>query len=1368
MKLLKRITAFFLSFIMIISLLPPAQAADGEAVLKTLGHSETNVYTFTNTTTREVTLTVPFNFLKTDPNRKLDLFTGIVMTYDETKYKNVVLTPASEATVDGARVSVVVTFNNISDADGAEKSETEYFIKVVRAAQIPASFSGAITKNVINSSTYTISETDILSMYDQHEGELLSYITVSGSNLVAGTLKHNGVFYDLSKPDADKKVDAGDIGTFTFTAAQIGKVSYNINAFDSTDTLIGTAVVTFLVYQVPEINSPVTKVGYTGSSVSFTASDFTSKCELYAMPLESIVITPLATDSGTWYNGTLEITEATPIAAESIGNLRFVCEAVGTARFNWSASNEGGYSALNEESQITVEAPTIVLNSYSSSTTVAKGNVWTIAASNFGYSPSTAKLTFIKISAIPASADGYIYLSADLPKSDEYAYPAITKNTALKVGAVIPYSLAKNLRLSTKSTSTNNYISFKWTATADSGVVTSATWADDATYTVRFLEGGNVSYSTYANMPVKLSGSDFSSQFSSSSGYALSYVLITLPAKTSGTLYYEYDQIKKTGKAVTATTKYYPDLSPSLSSLTFVPATDYSGTVTITYKAYKADGTFLAGKLYIYVMSSSGGSVAYTTDKNSAVQVDAADFSKAFLKATGQTLSYVYFTLPETSHGKLYYDYVSETNYESTVSSSRKYYVYSEPYLSYVSFVPYKNYTGIGTVTYTAYDKSGNSYTGRMNITVVDSPAGIVQYSSKINDITNFTGGDFADEFISVTGSVLSYVQFTTPKAEFGALYYQYSTETSKGTKVTNSTKYYNGASPDISDLCFVPAKDYTGEVVINYTVYTASAVSYVGKLKIRVGEGNPNHISYKTELNTPIRLISSDFVTKFSTDSGGSTLSAVTFDLPSSSYGKLYYNYINSYTYDSAVTSGTTYNVNSFPFLSTVSFVPRTGYSGTFTIPYTAYDSSGKSLTGKISITVKGGEGTVEYKTVYSKSVTFASADFRQAFEESSGQTLSYVKFVPPSSSYGTLYYGYNSSSSYSSTVSSTTKYYAYSYPYISYVTFVPNSSFSGAVTIYYTAYTESGDEYGGNVVITVSSSYGGRVNYKTAMNTSISLDSDDFVSVFNDGTSSTLRYLRFTLPSSTVGTLYSGYSSSSSYSSKVTSGTYYYVSSSPLISNISFVPYTGYFGTVTIPYTAYNSNGDAFSGELVIEVVQPFNDISSGYSWSSSAVSYLYNKGIVQGSGNGNFNPGHNMSRGDFMLMVYRAFSFKSYSSDSFTDVAAGSYYYEAISAAKSLGIAKGENGKFYPEDNISRQDAMVIILRTLELVGKAPEKGTAANLEGFIDAGEVSDYAVTAVATLVKAGVIGGSDGYLSPQSMMSRAEMAVLLHRVLVRQ
>ena len=297
MRLLKRTTAFILSLIMIISLLPSAFALNGEAVLKTLGHSDTDIYTFTNITTRDVTLTVSYKIAQDNANI-VDLFNGLIMTYDETKYKNVVVTPADKAEVGGSKVSVTVTFNNLSDADGAEKSSTEYFIKVVSAPPIPAKFSGVINRNVLFpllvpnpiAALYTITEDEINDMYTQSDGVALEYIIISGSNLVAGTLSHDGNPYVLGT----QKIYENAIGTFTFNPEKVGKVSYNINAYDSSDNLIGTAVATFMVYQVPDIKSPITKVGYTGSSVNFSASDFISKCELYNMPLEKIEITPEA------------------------------------------------------------------------------------------------------------------------------------------------------------------------------------------------------------------------------------------------------------------------------------------------------------------------------------------------------------------------------------------------------------------------------------------------------------------------------------------------------------------------------------------------------------------------------------------------------------------------------------------------------------------------------------------------------------------------------------------------------------------------------------------------------------------------------------------------------------------------------------------------------------------------------------------------------------------------------------------------------------------------------------------------------------------------------------------------------------------
>lgn len=139
--------------------------------------------------------------------------------------------------------------------------------------------------------------------------------------------------------------------------------------------------------------------------------------------------------------------------------------------------------------------------------------------------------------------------------------------------------------------------------------------------------------------------------------------------------------------------------------------------------------------------------------------------------------------------------------------------------------------------------------------------------------------------------------------------------------------------------------------------------------------------------------------------------------------------------------------------------------------------------------------------------------------------------------------------------------------------------------------------------------------------------------------------------------------------------------------------------------------------------------------------------------------------MTRGNFILMVYKAFDLSASGSDNFSDVHSGSYYYDAISAAKKIGIAQGSGNKFHPNSAISRQDAMLIIYRMLEILGKSPKAGTMSDLAAYSDADEVSSYAVEAVAALVKAGMITGSNGTLNPNGMTSRAEMAVMLYRAM---
>jgi hypothetical protein len=1357
---LKYTMRIFLTLLILLIFLPSgASAAGNDPVLTSIGHIDTDVVML-SADTREVVLAVPYSY----PGSSVDLKNGLSITYDDNLYRSVVAEPASAAVVDGGAVAVTVSFHNIDDEPEAEKSETVYYVRVFRGEAVPARFSGSITKTVEVGNTLSFTQDEFTSLYTRNDGEDLGYIKIKGSNLVAGTLMMGGNVYEFSTP-----IEPASLSLLSFDADACGRVSYDIEAYSSVShELIGTAILTINVYSRPEIEGDVSKQIYVGGTHTFSASDFLNSCELYGMSLLTVSITPGETACGAWYFNSVQISGDKEIPASDISKLSFTALSAGTASFTWSVSNAAGYSS-DGSGTIEVSSATLSLSTYTAPSSVKKGATWTVSASHFGYSPSSAGLRYIKILSIPANTDGYLYLTTALSKNDTCGYPAIGANTPLTAGAIIPYSYIQYLRLSTKPAATGTIVSFTWSATSDI-VISSAAWADPASYTVKFVSAGTVNYTTYVNAPVKLSAADFSAQYTSSTGGSLYYVLFTPPASTQGALYSNYDLAASKGTNVSAATKYYPGASPNISSLTFVPYKDYSGTVTITYKAYNTAGEYVTGDLVIVINGSGGGTVVYVTDKNSALQVDAADFNTSFQNATGRGLYYVKFSLPSTSTGKLYYNYTSSYNYDSTVSSSQKYYVLSSPYLSYVSFVPREDYTGTVIISYTAYDESGGAYSGKLIIFVVDSPAGIVSYTSAVNGFVCLDGDDFADEFISVTGSVLSYVKFTLPASTSGALYSDYSADTASGTKVAAATKYYNGSNPDISNITFVPAKDFVGEVVIKYTVYSSSDVPYDGKLKITVGEAGSGTVSYATEMGTAVTFAARDFSSKFYANTGGSTLSYVTFTLPSSSCGRLYYGYNSPANYNSLVSAGNKYYVGSNPNISSVSFVPASGYTGSFTIPYTGYTSDGTGYYGKIRITVGGdGEHSVRYETASGGYAQFSSYDFRNAFSKATGSTLYYVMFDLPSVTKGTLYYGYTSAASYASTVSASTKYYASATPNISNICFVPYSGFKGTVTISYDAYDVSGESYEGYVIISVGGGSVGTVLYSTEKNVPVTFDAYDFNEALLEEEGSSLSYVKFALPSPVYGTLYYGYTSPSSFVSKVSASTKYYRASSPLLSDVSFVPNKDFTGSVTITYTAYTSGGTSYTGEVVINVRRsdtvPFTDVGEDYVWASDSISYLKDKGIVTGTGGGLFQPADSISRGDFVLMVCRAFELTG-GSNAFPDVPSGSYYYDAIAAAKSRGIVEGIEGKFYPTSPLTRQDAMVIIDRALNSVGAGLHAANAGVLSNFSDADEVSGYALEATAKLVKAGVITGRNGALYPRDMISRAEMAVILHRILL--
>ena len=156
-----------------------------------------------------------------------------------------------------------------------------------------------------------------------------------------------------------------------------------------------------------------------------------------------------------------------------------------------------------------------------------------------------------------------------------------------------------------------------------------------------------------------------------------------------------------------------------------------------------------------------------------------------------------------------------------------------------------------------------------------------------------------------------------------------------------------------------------------------------------------------------------------------------------------------------------------------------------------------------------------------------------------------------------------------------------------------------------------------------------------------------------------------------------------------------------------------------------------------------------------------------LIDDSGSRYFYPGADMTRGEYMVMIANAFHLTGAGSGTFPDVPVGSPYYDAVAAAKAYDIARGDDtGLFRPEWGLTRQDAMVIIVRAFKNTGTPLTPGTIGDLAGFSDASLVSDYAVADLAALVRIGFVVGSGDRLNPKVTFSRAEAAVLLYRILI--
>ena len=178
-------------------------------------------------------------------------------------------------------------------------------------------------------------------------------------------------------------------------------------------------------------------------------------------------------------------------------------------------------------------------------------------------------------------------------------------------------------------------------------------------------------------------------------------------------------------------------------------------------------------------------------------------------------------------------------------------------------------------------------------------------------------------------------------------------------------------------------------------------------------------------------------------------------------------------------------------------------------------------------------------------------------------------------------------------------------------------------------------------------------------------------------------------------------------------------------------------------------------------------FIDVVSHHYWAIDAIDTLYEMGIVRGTSSDPlmYSPDVSIKRGDFILMIVRAFELEAETDGNFPDIPQGSYYYESIAIAKALDIARGYGTGFLPEAPISRQEMIAVIDRTLKSVGRPLPQAPLSVLDAFADRDLIADYALESVAALVQSDIIRGDGTGINPLGLTTRAEMAVVIFRII---
>ena len=859
---------------------------------------------------------------------------------------------------------------------------------------------------------------------------------------------------------------------------------------------------------------------------------------------------------------------------------------------------------------------------------------------------------------------------------------------------------------------------------------------------------------------------------------ALAYITSLSVPSTQGTLYLGYKSPDDTGSGIGSSLSYYVSSAirgPYIRDIYFVPNPNYHGsTADITFTGMAANDRNFKGKIRVNLEDSSTAlTLSLSTPEDTPLKFTGSVFSRAFQQVAGAPLSSITFSLPSAAQGTLYKGYINEYNYDGKILSTDRF-TLSE--IDKLYFVPARGFVGTTVISYYGYTAAGSRYDGELTIQVTQSVDKVIEYFDGGAGFVTFQELDFDNYSRGVTGERMGWISFTPPSVSQGTIYYNWNGSTTS-TSIVASDQFFYKAVPNLDYLTFVPADGFEGTAKIPFRGQNELGVSFTGNVEVHIqtAGGTSGDVTYTCLPGSSVKITSNEFNT-MCLSMTGQRLHYITFQsLPDFTQGSLFHNRTSAGVMGTRVTKETKYYNSAAPYIMNLSFWASDSFNGYVEIPFTGSAVNGETFSGSLVISstaTKVYESVIVYNTIGRSAADFVASQFDDMCRSATNSALNYIRFTGlPSSTQGNVYFNYQTSPT-PSTISTGDSFYLSGEISVSHLSFLPAPGFSGTVYLPFTGWSITGAQFTGIVQVNVTGEVTKTDVLYTTTGKPVQFSAYDF---YNEGGGQPVSLRLNALPYESQGKLYYQYTDPTHYAWLATTGMQYGFVSDPLLGNLTFVPKAGYQGSVVLPYTATNSSGGTYTGEIRIDVDPAtrsayFGDLQNASSDVASAVDYLYSQGVVNGMGTGQYGPSLAIRRGDFCLMLYRAFQFSTNgTASSFSDVPSSAYYAQAVNVLRSQGIVNGVGGNtFQPNAALSRQDAAVMIQRTLKAANLKADDGTEANLAQFTDSAQIDSYARGAVSCLAQQNFWPAAlDGRIHPKAALTRADMAVLLHRAMTQ-